>query len=138
MGKDAPTEQIVTSTGKRFRKVQEGGRTVYKEQSADGGRWTYTSGQAWAAAAQNRKQHGGKTEAFDERWEPDKMVDIPVPNGDTASVPHAKSSIIGRMVSGEETAPNTIEINGTVYTRNQLQQAWGEASPDWSGQVVKY
>lgn len=136
MGKQAPITKVETSAGNTYAK--------YENSSGDG--YTYrkngkfTSPQSFSAGAGEVTKGHGEVQASQSRWQPDLTVEAPVPDGQGGvtyeQVRWDKASQLGQMAN-DSSIRESIEVNGTEYSQQEIEDAFGNATPK-DGQAVRY
>lgn len=122
-------KQATTSTGNTYRKAETSdGGVVYTKNGQ------FTSPQSFSAGYGEAVKGNGDIEADDGNYLPSAEVSVPTPDG-RQDVTRATA---GRMSDAASGRMGNVEVDGTLYSSQEIQDAWRDAETDVRGKVVLY
>jgi len=125
-------KQATTNTGNTYRKAETSdGGVVYMKNGK------FTSKQSFSAGYGEAVKGNGQIEADNGQYRPDAEVTVPTPDGPQK----VRRDTAGRISDAVNGRAGNVDINGTMYSPDELEQAWRNAQEQGRtvrGQVVKY
>ncbi len=123
-------KQATTSTGNTYRKVEADNSKGYVFTKNG----KFCSDKSFSAGYGEAVKGNGQVEADNGQYRPDAEVTVPTPDGDQ----QVTRATAGRMSDAASGRMGNVEVNGTLYGSDEIQDVWRQARTDDRGKVVKY